>query len=149
MKSYSFSALVFTSFLLLSACTPAHAPSNGDFVSEPENRMPEVEVLETAPPSDPEPAVQEVKTFDITAKQWEFDPATITVNEGDRVRLTVTSTDVEHGIAIPDFGVSEKLHPNEPVTVEFVADKKGTFRFFCNVFCGSGHGGMRGNLVVQ
>src|SRR3989344_1497102 len=94
-------------------------------------------------------AAAEVSEFSIVAKNWEFDPAEITVNKGDTVRLLITSVDVDHGFAIPEFGVSEKLSPGEEVTVEFVADKTGEFTFFCNVFCGSGHQEMRGRLIVQ
>jgi cytochrome c oxidase subunit II len=36
----------------------------------------------------------------------------------------------------------------EPVTLEFVADKAGTFGFSCSEYCGSGHSSMRGRLVV-
>ena len=47
------------------------------------------------------------------------------------------------------FNVSEMLEPGKTVSVEFVADKQGTFSFFCNVFCGSGHGNMKGTLIVK
>lgn len=96
-----------------------------------------------------EPSSSEVKSFSMTAKQWEFVPNTITVNEGDRVRLSIASTDVSHGFALMQFGVNVKLEPGETQTVEFVADKKGTYTYFCNVFCGHSHGQMKGTLVVQ
>lgn len=89
------------------------------------------------------------KNFDITAKQWAFVPSTITVDEGDSVTLNVTSTDVTHGLSIPDFGVSETLTPGKTTTVTFTANKAGTFSFFCSIFCGSGHSGMKGTLVVN
>lgn len=90
-----------------------------------------------------------VQEFDIEAKQFEFVPSTITVNAGDTVRLNVTSTDVDHGIAISEFGVSETLSPGETTTVEFVADTAGTYSMVCSVFCGSGHGSMTGTLIVE
>lgn len=34
-------------------------------------------------------------------------------------------------------------------TVEFVVDKTGSFRYYCNVPYGSGHKSMGGNLVVE
>lgn len=89
-----------------------------------------------------------VKEFSITAKRWSFDPEIITVNEGDNVVLHITSIDVAHGFVLSDFGVNERLNPGETVNVEFVADKVGTFRFFCNIFCGSGHNEMNGRLIV-
>ena len=87
--------------------------------------------------------------IDMTAKQWDFEPSTVRVREGQTVRLHITSIDVDHGIKIPEFEVNEKLTPGEKVDIEFVADKKGTFPFFCNVQCGSGHRIMTGELVVE
>src|SRR3989344_9625914 len=81
----------------------------------------------------------ETKTFDIIAKNWEFDPSTIKVNKGNKVVLNIESIDIEHGIAIPEFNVNQKLVPGKKVAIEFIADKSGTFSFFCNVFCGAGH----------
>jgi len=96
-----------------------------------------------------EESVPEVKEFSMTAKQWEFIPSTITVNQGDTVKLSVRSLDVSHGIALPDFGIREFLRPGKSTEIEFVADKKGTFSFFCSVSCGIGHGNMRGTLIVN
>jgi len=91
----------------------------------------------------------EVKEFRITARQFEFSPSTIQVNKGDRVRIIAETADVNHGLAIPDFKVDLLLEPGKPQTVEFVADKTGTFTFFCNVPCGEGHREMTGTLIVN
>ncbi|MBI2038126.1 MAG: cupredoxin domain-containing protein [Candidatus Magasanikbacteria bacterium] len=89
------------------------------------------------------------KEFVITAKQWSFSPATIKVKKGDRVVLKVTSTDVSHGLNLPAFNINETLEPGVTKTVEFVADKVGTFTFSCSVMCGTGHKAMTGTLVVE
>jgi len=86
---------------------------------------------------------------DLVARKWEFVPSTITVNQGDTVRLIITSIDVSHGFRQADLGINERLSPGKTTEVEFVAEEKGTFPFFCTVFCGSGHGGMRGTIVVN
>lgn len=91
----------------------------------------------------------EIKEFKITAKQFQFEPSTIEVNKGDKVRLIVTSIDVPHGFAISEYGINERLDPGKPVTIEFTADKQGTFTAFCSVFCGSGHNNMKGKIVVR
>jgi len=95
----------------------------------------------------------ETKEFDIESKNWAFTPDTITVNKGDKVILNIKNLDdgggAGHGIAIPIFGVSKSFRGGDIVTVEFVADKKGTFPFFCSVYCGSGHGDMKGKLIVK
>ena len=89
------------------------------------------------------------KEFKITAKQFAFEPETIEVNKGDKVRLIVTSVDVPHGIGIPEYGINERVDPGKQVTIEFVADKQGTFTTFCTVFCGSDHSNMKGKLIVK
>lgn len=98
------------------------------------------------------PAVEltgEVKEFDIIAQNWKFVPETIEVNLGDKVELHIESLDVTHGFRLPEFGINEQLQPHNDVHVEFIADKQGTFTFSCSVPCGSGHGGMRGQLIVK
>ena len=101
-----------------------------------------VQIEAPAPTSD-------VVEIDMTAKQWEFTPATITVNEGDKVKLNIQSVDVTHGFSLSEFGVSERLTPGKTTIVEFTADKVGEYIFFCTVPCGRGHSGMRGKLVVE
>ena len=94
-------------------------------------------------------SVSAVKTFQMTARQWEFEPATITVNVGDTVHLNIVSEDVTHGFSIAAFDVAETLTEGATTEVEFVADQAGTYTFFCSVFCGSGHAEMEGTLVVE
>lgn len=90
-----------------------------------------------------------IKTIKVTAQTWAFEPSTITVSKGDKVKLVITSIDVAHGFSLPDFNVKERLEPNKTTTVEFTADKVGSFGFFCSVQCGDGHTGMRGTLEVK
>lgn len=89
------------------------------------------------------------RTIKVTAKSWSFDPAEIRVKAGEKIRLEVASVDVTHGLAIPAFDINKPLEPGKTVIVEFTADKKGEFSFFCSVFCGRGHQGMTGKLIVE
>jgi plastocyanin len=84
----------------------------------------------------------------VTARQFEFSPKVITVGKGERVKLVVTSVDVDHGIAIDAYNIDVKLPAKQTRTVEFTADREGRFRFYCSVFCGDGHPEMAGELVV-
>ncbi|MEK6822392.1 MAG: cupredoxin domain-containing protein [Nanoarchaeota archaeon] len=95
------------------------------------------------------PAAGATKEFDITARKWSFTPDTITVNKGERVILHVRSEDVTHGFSLTTFDVSETLTAGQTTDIEFVADKAGSFNWQCNVFCGTGHGGMKGTLIVK
>jgi cytochrome c oxidase subunit 2 len=92
------------------------------------------------------PGTREVK---ITALKYTFDPNTVRVKKGDRVKLVVTATDRDHGFKLEAFHIEQKLPRGEAVTVEFTADQAGTFLFQCSVFCGLGHKKMKGELIVE
>jgi heme/copper-type cytochrome/quinol oxidase subunit 2 len=90
-----------------------------------------------------------IRTIDVVGSNFKFEPATISVTEGDRVRLRVRSADRPHSFAIKAFHVKALIaKPGETVSLEFVADKAGTFEFACAEYCGTGHAGMKGTLVV-
>jgi cytochrome c oxidase subunit 2 len=94
--------------------------------------------------------VETVKVIDVTASRFKFEPAMITVDRGDTVRLRLRSTDRLHALAIKPFRVNAAIPSGgEIVTVEFVADRAGTFPFTCSEYCGTGHSRMLGKLVVK
>ena len=100
-------------------------------------------------PQDPAPAT-EPKMFEVVAKRFAFEPATITVTEGDRVRLIVTSGDGVHGLEIKKFRVKKDVpRGGEKVTIDFVASAPGKFEIICSEYCGEGHEEMKGALVVE
>lgn len=106
-------------------------------------------IEEVTPSGEDTQQAGEVREFTMTAQRFSFNPSTITVNKGDTVKISITSTDVTHGFAISEFGINVQLLPGKTEIIEFIADKTGTFRFFCSVPCGSGHGRMSGQLVVE
>jgi len=83
------------------------------------------------------------KVITIEASRFQYTPGTITVKQGDHVKIIIINTDATHGISIPGYSVSGLD------SVEFVADKVGTFDFHCPTFCGPGHKEMTGTLVVE
>lgn len=91
----------------------------------------------------------ETKEFEIIAKNWEFSPSVIEVNLGDKIELHLKSIEGTHGFAIAEFGISETLTPGGDIHITIIANKKGSFNFYCNVPCGRGHGGMGGVLIVK
>ena len=92
---------------------------------------------------------EDVKTIDVTASRFRFEPATISVTQGDSVRLRLHSADRSHAFAIKAFRVNALIPSGgDTVTVEFVADQAGTFAFTCSEYCGTGHSDMKGKLVV-
>jgi cytochrome c oxidase subunit II len=91
----------------------------------------------------------QVHEIQMTAKKYEFSPDPIRVKKGERVRLVITAIDHDHGFKLEAFNVEQKLKKGDPTTVEFTADKAGTFPFKCSVHCGIGHGRMKGTLIVE
>ncbi|MBI5388896.1 cupredoxin domain-containing protein [Candidatus Woesearchaeota archaeon] len=92
---------------------------------------------------------ESVKKFQITAQNWEFVPNTIRVQQGDHVQLKIISRQGNHGFELPAFQIDEQLLENKEVVVNFDADTKGTFEFFCDVPCGQGHSQMSGTIIVE
>lgn len=80
---------------------------------------------------------------------WTFDPDEIRVREGTRVILHIENEDdYAHGFAVREFNVDQRLPGGQTTTVEFVATRSGDFEFYCSVYCGSGHFGQNGRLIV-
>jgi len=84
----------------------------------------------------------------LTAKKFEYDPSEITVTKGKPVVIEIVSLDRKHGFALPEFHVRTDVKPGQKNVVRFTPDKVGRFTFHCDLFCGSGHEGMAGTLVV-
>lgn len=90
-----------------------------------------------------------VKEFTVDGTNFAFNPNKITVNKGDTVKITFKDDDGAHNLVIPDYNVSTKLiSEGSQDTIQFIADKAGTFEYFCSV---GGHreAGMVGTLVVE
>ena len=96
------------------------------------------------------PQAPEPRTIEILAKRFTFEPSTIEVTEGERVRLLVRSGDGLHGLEIKKFKVNKEVpRGGDPVAIEFTASEAGSFPIICSAFCGDGHDDMKGTLVVQ
>ena len=90
-----------------------------------------------------------VHEFQITSRKYEFGPSSLRVKKGEHLRLVIAALDHDHGFRLDEFHINKKIERGKTVTVEFTADKAGTFPFRCSNFCGLGHGGMKGTLVVE
>ncbi|UCH02074.1 MAG: cupredoxin domain-containing protein [Candidatus Bathyarchaeota archaeon] len=103
-------------------------------------------------PSETPVPTGQVQEFEMTAKQFEFNPRRIEVNVGDTVILRITGLDrgdEGHGFAIIEYGIFRVIPDGVTVPIHFVASKSGAFTFFCSVQCGVGHSSMRGTLIVN
>jgi heme/copper-type cytochrome/quinol oxidase subunit 2 len=112
-------------------------------------------------------AAQEVQVIEMTAKKYEYSPSPLRVKRGAKVQLRITALDRTHGFKInlsPDGSDKKsdlglifssnnadcfKLEKGVPTVAEFVARTPGTYSFHCCNRCGIGHGGMKGQMVVE
>ncbi len=90
-----------------------------------------------------------MRMFDISGENFVFDVKEIRVKQGDTVMIHFKSADGFHDLVIDEFDVqTEKVRTGGMSMVTFVADKKGTFEYYCSV--GSHRAsGMVGTLIVE
>lgn len=93
-------------------------------------------------------AADVTREVSIIARQFNFLPGKIEVVKGVPVRLYLTSLDVAHGFYIDKFKINQKIEKGKLTVVDFIPDEAGDYEFKCSTFCGLGHGGMKGELVV-
>lgn len=84
----------------------------------------------------------------LDAKKFAFTPGRIEVFEGDVVQITLVPADIPHSFTIDAYKIAKRAEPGKPVTFEFLCDKPGTFRFYCNLTIDDGCKRMAGELVV-
>ena len=84
----------------------------------------------------------------VTAGRYEFNPKTITVTKGERVRLIVTSQDVDHSFAIKALGITQEVKENETRIIELMADRQGKFEVSCSISSGDVSSDIAGELIV-
>ncbi len=92
----------------------------------------------------------QVKEFVVEGSNFKFLPATITVNKGDTVKVIFKNTGGFHDFVVDEFAgaKTKQIGANAEETIEFVADKAGTFEYYCSV--GNHRGmGMVGKLIVK
>ena len=84
----------------------------------------------------------------ITAKKFEFEPNQITLKKGEPVTLELVSLDRVHGFNLPELGIRADIIPGQSTKVRLVPQTTGWFTFRCDIFCGSGHEDMAGQIIV-
>lgn len=90
-----------------------------------------------------------LKEITITGKNFEFSKKEIRVRKGDFVRINFSSTDGIHDWIVDEFNAKTKqVSAGQSSSVDFAADKVGSFEFYCSV---GAHRkmGMVGKLIVE
>src|SRR5690625_2587041 len=87
--------------------------------------------------------------FDAKAER----PDAVTVKEGDKVFFHMTNIDLDqditHGFGINEYDLNFEVQPGQTSTLDFVADKTGTYPIYCTNFCSALHQEMSGYLLVE
>ncbi len=97
----------------------------------------------------PKPGIAPVeRIFHIEANRFNFSPAELQVNPGDRVTIELTATDVVHGLSVDGYHQMIVSDPGQTRRLSFVADREGVFTLRCPVNCGNMHPFMVGRLRV-
>jgi cytochrome c oxidase subunit 2 len=89
------------------------------------------------------------RVIEVHARRFNYTPSTLTLKLNEPVVLELYADDREHGFDVPDLDLEADLTPGKPVRLPFTPTKAGRFEFHCDVFCGSGHEGMTGEIIVQ
>lgn len=101
---------------------------------------------------EPEPTEEEPIGADFTLEgtEYSFDVDSLTVSEGDRIRITLMNTGtMPHDFVLDEFNARTRiLQPGEIDTIEFTANTAGTYEYYCSV---GNHRelGMVGTIVVE
>jgi len=89
----------------------------------------------------------------MTSVRSHFTPDIVRVKKGDTVHLHITNVeqahDATHGFTVGSYNVHSSLEPGKHVDITFVADRAGTFPFYCTEFCSALHLEMAGYLLVE
>lgn len=127
------------------AATEADETMDHEMPSEEATTTPtDVSEAPTDAPGDGNVAV----TVDVSSTNFSFTPKSITVKKGDRVQITLNNQSGTHDLVIDEFNVrTDRLTGAGTDTIEFVADKTGTFEYYCSVGTHR-QMGMVGSLIV-
>ncbi len=88
-------------------------------------------------------------SFDVKGNSFSFDPTTIRVKKGDVVTINFTNTEGFHDWVIDEFNARTKqIKAGESESITFVADKIGSFEYYCSVGAHRAMG-MVGTLIVE
>lgn len=89
------------------------------------------------------------KSFTLDSFNFGYSQEEIRVQEGDTVTITLTNSGGLHDWVLDEFSAAtERIGEGDTTTVTFVADKAGTYEYYCSV---GNHRdrGMTGTLVVE
>ena len=92
-------------------------------------------------------AEEKFRKFVVQVSSSGYDPAIITVNEGDIIQISLTATDGDYDFSMPYTGLYQMVSRGETKSIGFGATTPGTFTFACKNHCPS-TGKIQGSIIV-
>ncbi len=94
-------------------------------------------------------STENIKEFTVSGKNFSFAPNKISVKKGDTVKITFKNSDGFHDFKIDEYNVATKqIASGVQESVTFIADKTGSFVYYCSVGKHRANG-MWGTLTVE
>jgi nitrous-oxide reductase len=89
----------------------------------------------------------------MTCIRSKFVPEQFEVHEGDQVTLHLSNVEtvrnMTHGFALSKYGINVAVDPGQTQETTFIANKLGTYWYYCTWFCSALHLEMRGRMLVK
>jgi heme/copper-type cytochrome/quinol oxidase subunit 2 len=139
--------VILSLFIIGCSETVEELPVKPEGIPEPAAEEPiEEPVTETAP--------AELKVIKVTGENYKFmvdgeENPEMKVKVGQKIKIEFTSTEGFHDFVIDELNAkTDRVNSGGSTSVEFVADKAGTFSYYCSV---GKHraAGMEGTFIVE
>lgn len=91
------------------------------------------------------------KPIPVMAVQYAFKPSTVRLEAGEEYELQMLSTDVVHAFSVQMGSTSYNavVMPGVVTAIRLKPTRPGTYRVFCNEYCGIGHDYMYFSIIVE
>lgn len=83
----------------------------------------------------------------VLSEMWRWSPVMI-LQKDQSYKFHISSRDVVHGYSIQPVNMNFQVYPGYDYVLEFKPTESGEYKVICNEFCGIGHHGMIGKIVV-
>ncbi|MFZ5478430.1 MAG: cytochrome C oxidase subunit II [Myxococcota bacterium] len=81
-------------------------------------------------------------------QMWRWYPI-LKLKKGQTYRLHLSSLDLQHGFSLLPMNMNFQVLPGYDHVLTITPTSAGTFPIICNEFCGIGHHGMTGQILVE
>lgn len=84
----------------------------------------------------------------LRAQMWSWYPI-LKLKKGQEYRLHISSMDLQHGFSLQPMNMNFQVLPGYDHVLTITPTRAGDYRVICNEFCGIGHHGMVGKIIVE